>query len=225
VDALTGFTMDVAELKVGESRTYTQQYIVTVPDILTGTVTDTATATADPIETKSGTINPEGEATASTPVAQNYTLTINYWLGGTTLMTTTTQVLAYNTNYNVASPAVDGYTVDLATVNGVLTQDTTVNVYYTAIPYTLTLRYVYQDGTLAAPTRTQVLTVGANYDVVSPAIDGFTPNRARVTGTMPARNVIVTVIYIPNDTTIVIEDLETPLGLGNASINVGECIE
>ena len=42
---------------------------------------------------------------------------------------------------------------------------------------------------------------------------------------MPARDVQVTVIYLTNQVFITIDDLETPLGLGLGSENIGETIE
>ncbi len=42
---------------------------------------------------------------------------------------------------------------------------------------------------------------------------------------MPKRDVTITVIYLPNQEIIPIEDFETPLGLGLGGLNAGETIE
>ena len=68
------------------------------------------------------------------------------------------------------------------------------------------------------------LKYGTAYQVVSPAIAGYNPNTRVIAGTMPLRNVTMTVIYVPRNTAIIIDDLETPLGIG-VGINVGESIE
>jgi len=46
-----------------------------------------------------------------------------------------------------------------------------------------------------------------------------------VTGVMPPRNLTITVIYTPNGGGIIIDDYDTPLGLGNVGMNVGDCYE
>ncbi|MBO4471783.1 MAG: DUF11 domain-containing protein, partial [Clostridia bacterium] len=91
--------------------------------------------------------------------------------------------------------------------------------------YTLTIEYVYQNGRTAAETYTEVLHAGDNYDVQSPYIAGYYASQQKVTGTMPARDVMVTVIYIEPRNTITIDDFVTPLGIGLGSMNAGETIE
>ena len=67
-----------------------------------------------------------------------------------------------------------------------------------AAEYTLTVRYVYQDGTQAAEPHTEKLTEGSPYSVASPAIAGFTPDAASVSGVVGAADVNVTVTYTAN---------------------------
>ena len=91
--------------------------------------------------------------------------------------------------------------------------------------YTLTIEYIYQDGRTAAATHTEVLHAGDAYDVQSPYIAGYYASQQKVTGTMPARDVMVTVIYLEPRNTITIDDFVTPLGIGLGSMNAGETIE
>ena len=63
--------------------------------------------------------------------------------------------------------------------------------------YRLTIYYVYLDGTTAAETYYAQLDAGTEYSVPSPYIAGYTPTMEVVSGTMPARDVEWTVIYIP----------------------------
>ena len=92
--------------------------------------------------------------------------------------------------------------------------------------YKLTIEYVYQDGTEAAETYTEEkLSAGDKYNVTSPTIPGYHPSIKIVQGTMPKRDVTITVIYLPNQDIIPIDDFETPLGLGLGGINAGETIE
>ena len=89
--------------------------------------------------------------------------------------------------------------------------------------YLLTIHYRYQDGRVAGDTYTHVYKAGDVYDVLSPAIPDYRAVPVRVTGVMPGRDVEYTVIYIPED--LIPEDPDTPLGLGEVTINVGECLE
>ena len=62
--------------------------------------------------------------------------------------------------------------------------------------YTLTIQYVYSNGTVAAESYTQQVQYNAAYSVTSPVIPGYTASQTVVSGTMPARNQTVTVIYV-----------------------------
>ncbi len=64
---------------------------------------------------------------------------------------------------------------------------------------TLTIRYWYDEvgGKTAAPTYSKEETAGSKYDVTSPSIDGYSPDKANVRGTMPDEDVIIDVIYTP----------------------------
>ena len=64
--------------------------------------------------------------------------------------------------------------------------------------YNLTINYVYEDGSEAAETYTEVLDYNEAYNVTSPEITGYTADKLVVSGTMPAEEVEVTVIYTIN---------------------------
>lgn len=67
--------------------------------------------------------------------------------------------------------------------------------------YTLTIHYVFADGTPAADDYSDVLPAGAPYDVFSPAIDNYTASTNEIADVMPKRDVRYTVIYFPHATT------------------------
>lgn len=64
---------------------------------------------------------------------------------------------------------------------------------------TLTIRYWYDEvgGKTAAPTYSKEEKAGNKYDVTSPSINGYSPDKDVVRGTMPDEDVIVDVIYTP----------------------------
>ena len=90
--------------------------------------------------------------------------------------------------------------------------------------YTLTIYYKYQDGSQAARTFHEEIPVGDTYNVVSPKIPKYTATKLKIKGVMPKRNLVYTVYYYTGGT-IIIEDYETPLGLGDTIINIGDCFE
>ena len=134
--------------------------------------------------------------------------------------------------YTVAEIEVEGYTTQIEgyTVTNTLKQ-----------PYTLTVYYQYLDGTTAAPTFFEINEEGDLYDIISPVIPGYKATLLRISGTQPARNIEFVVIYIPTTTPydptdpvdpinpphgpVIIEDYETPLGLGEVNLNAGDCYE
>jgi len=71
-------------------------------------------------------------------------------------------------------------------------------VVYTAIDYTLTIDYEYEDTTTAAASHVETLNVGDLYSVDSPLIAEYTADRLNVSGTMPAADVTETVTYVLN---------------------------
>ena len=160
-------------------------------------------------------------------------LTVNYWIGTTPAADSFTNVYDSGDNYAVTSPVILGYTADQERVTGTITADTTLNVYYTVNSYNLTVTYVYLDGREAAQPYTGLVEYNTVYNVPTPAIAGFTANIAVTEGTMPARDVIYTVIYTANPAPQqeqrvpyeILEDYDTPLGIPNLSISVGEVFE
>ena len=70
-----------------------------------------------------------------------------------------------------------------------------LKLYFKLNQFQLTINYVYEDGSEAATSYNETLTVGKDYTVTSPTINGYTADKPVVSGTMPAENVEVTVIY------------------------------
>ena len=135
-----------------------------------------------------------------------HTLTVNYVIegGGVTAPATHTETVSFGSTYSVTSPAVTGYTPDVATVSGTMPDgNVTKTVTYKANSHILTVNYVIEGGGVAAPaTHTETVSFGGTYSVTSPAVTGYTPDIATVSGTMPNSNVTETVTYKANSHTI-----------------------
>lgn len=140
---------------------------------------------------------------------EKFTLTINYvgpvgdpdWVAPATY----TAELGKGEEYMVISPTVEGYTPDKDKVDGAITEDTTVTVTYTkAAPvtkYTLSIEYVGPEGDtqfVAPEDYLAELGEGEEYMVVSPTVEGYTPDKANVSGAMGTADVEETVTYSKN---------------------------
>jgi uncharacterized repeat protein (TIGR02543 family) len=66
---------------------------------------------------------------------------------------------------------------------------------YVPKEYTLTVRYVYENNSEAAVTHTEKVKYGSAYSVTSPTINGYMADQMVVSGTMPADDHAVTVVY------------------------------
>ena len=78
---------------------------------------------------------------------------------------------------------------------------TVVRIYYDRNPYTLTIHYVYPDGSTAADDYVATLKYQEDYNVASPDIKGYVPDQAIVDGEMPVHDVEVTVVYATGNET------------------------
>ena len=227
-DKLTGDEWTIVSLAVGAKETFEAAYTVTQADVTVGSVTNVATAAGDPINDPKNPDEPkkpEGEGTTETPVGKSVRLTVRYWIGTEPAADTFTSLYNYGAAYNVASPAVTGFTPDQERVTGTITENTTLDVYYTRNSYTLTIYYRYTDGGFAAESYVATMAYGEWFRIASPEIAGYTPSRAFIQDDMPARDATYVVFYSQQGNGVIIEDYDTPLGLGNVSINVGDCYE
>ena len=90
--------------------------------------------------------------------------------------------------------------------------------------FNLTINYVYQNGKRAAASYNRGgLKNGETFDITSPVIAGYTASETVVSGTIYNRDVKVTVIYTADGVNL--DDYGVPLGLGNITMNVGDCFE
>ena len=103
-------------------------------------------------------------------------------------------------SYSIATPAIEGYTTETATVTGTVGADDTVHTvtYASLAKYDLTINYVDADGNVLAEAVILSLLEGQTYSVDSPAIDGYTADTATVAGTMGTEAIVINVVYTAN---------------------------
>ena len=132
--------------------------------------------------------------------AGTYSYTVEYYIDGVKVdsLTETAQA-AYNaviSTYPDKCPA--NYRLD-KTENLPLTigvSGNVIKVYYVKNVFTLTIHYRYAEGGVAVPDHVENdLVQGTAYNVTSPAIPGYTVDKATVSGSMPAQDVTETVTY------------------------------
>lgn len=117
------------------------------------------------------------------------------------------QDLKRGETYDVTSPTIEGYTPDTTEIKGTV-QDSDIEyvVYYTKdepvnpeVPkHTVTIKYVYEDGTPAAESYVQELEEGSEYSVESPIISEYTPDQEEISGTVNDQDIEHTVVYKRN---------------------------
>lgn len=131
--------------------------------------------------------------------AKTYDYTVEYYIDGVKQDSlTVTDQAAYNaviSTYPYKCP--EGYKLE-KTENFPLTigvNENVIKVYYVKNVFTLTIHYLYADGSTAAADRVESHVPGTEYSVTSPEISGYTVDMATVSGSMPAQDVTVTVTY------------------------------
>ncbi|MBR2802920.1 MAG: InlB B-repeat-containing protein [Erysipelotrichaceae bacterium] len=118
-----------------------------------------------------------------------------------------------NIRYGAATPAApepvpaEGYTFKewSPAVDATVTKDATYVAQWMINQYELLIHYVYEDGSKAADDHQETLDYQAAYSVDSPAITGYEPDKATVSGSMPADNVEVTITYKAVDVDYTVE--------------------
>lgn len=110
---------------------------------------------------------------------------------------------SYGMSYSEISPAIPGWATDTPVVTGAYENNTDIYVKYTAAQSNLYVYYFYSDSnTEAQECYTQTIRSGDSYDVPTPAISGYTPNRTAVKGTVSnedaEKGIVAYVYYEPN---------------------------
>ncbi|NLW74754.1 MAG: MucBP domain-containing protein [Clostridiales bacterium] len=85
--------------------------------------------------------------------------------------------------YSIESPVLSGYVADQDTVSGKMgNTPVEITVTYKAKEFTLTIEYVFEDGSKAAEPYVDTKPYGTEFSVESPVIEGYEPNFPVVEG-------------------------------------------
>ena len=116
---------------------------------------------------------------------------------------------------------VDGYTG--TEKRWIRTENTTLYAHWQIQSHQLTIHYLYTDSSQAFNDYSQVLDYGQAYNVMSPTITGYTPDKAVASGIMGDEDIVITVTYAVNQYTIsfdshggtsvapIVQDYNTPV--------------
>lgn len=137
-----------------------------------------------------------------------YKLTINY-LDEDNNSLTEAYVNEYSPNsiYNIESPEIVGYTPDKEVISGTIVKNTTYNVIYSKNEYKLEINYIDTLNNVLCDKYEHVYKYGDNYNIDTPIVNGYTPNKANVSGTI-SDNLSIDVIYSRNSYLLEIEYLD-----------------
>lgn len=119
-------------------------------------------------------------------------------------------------SYDILSPSIEGWKASEERKSGRFSKTyLEFTVYYdkineptpgpgpdpTPVAHNLDIRYLYKEnGQTAAPAHHETLTKGQGFSVNSPDVSGYTPDMARIAGTMGDADLSYTVYYIKNET-------------------------
>ena len=182
-------------------------------------------------------------AAVEEPAIPTYSLIIHYLADGQSVAADFHRTYPGGAAYNVTSPTVKGYNADQAAVSGTITENLELEVHYTRQDAVLTIRYLTLDGTKLAENQVVAMKYGDTYRYTVPAFENYEAQTAAVEGTMTSASREVIVWYLPtpeinpgengtqsrihvNGTNyIMINDMMTPLGLGEIFRGSGESVE
>ncbi len=125
------------------------------------------------------------------------TLTIKYqYADGSEAFPSYTETVKYNGNYSVESPTLLGYEPNIPVVSGVMNSDgLEIIVTYLRGNPILTIDYLYPDGSQAAPSAKSAVKTGQSYNIMSPLVPGYTPDKPVISGIMRDEDIHITVTY------------------------------
>lgn len=137
-----------------------------------------------------------------------YTINVKYLYEDNTIAAPThTETLAIGSSYEIDSPLIENYSPDITKISGTIKDgDIEYIVYYKRIPetppvpdekpkHTVTIKYIYEDGTPAAESYVEELEEGNEYNVISPNIDTYEPDQPKIEGVIADDDIEHTVIY------------------------------
>ena len=135
-----------------------------------------------------------------TYVPKTYTVTVKYvYRDGATAHDAVLHTAKYGESFSVASPAIQGYAPDHATVNGVIAGDEIYTVVYSSTAGQLNIFYLYgESGAEAATPYQATLDDGSSYNVTSPFVQGYTPEASVIQGVMSPDGATYYVYYSAN---------------------------
>ncbi|MCR5296474.1 MAG: hypothetical protein K6E17_03600, partial [Clostridiales bacterium] len=236
--ALTNGNMEIT----GEGFVEGEEPIITVTGRITreGTADNTFTWTMPAGASKDNYEVDEVYGTLTITASQVYSLRIHYVYEDGTEFDSFAKDYATGESYNIASPKVAGYEPDFARTTGTMgTEDVELTVKYREVMYTLTVEFTSTaDDSQVMMSIVSQFKAGAEYHISVPTVDGYTPMKNEIVGTMPANDLEITVFMIPDEEYermtsegvrhydyITIKEYGTALGITNSVLGSGEIIE
>ena len=142
-------------------------------------------------------IGSENEPYQALSVIRPITLPVDHLYEDGSVAGKTTSVTCYAGDYYSIDPlSIKGYKADAASLCGVASANHRVSVIYRIGTYHLTIRYLYSNGTEAAPAFEGDFRYGEKYSVSTPILEGFKADYTLLEGLMDGADLELVVHYI-----------------------------
>lgn len=150
--------------------------------------------------TVSGTMGAESVNVTVTYTPNKYKLTIEYVMSnGVTAPNSDVEYIDYMSEYSIDVKTLAGYESDISVISGQMgNKDVKVTVTYIPKEYTVTVKFAVADNSIKLENKVYTFKQDEEYSIEVGGLKGFTPDMAVVTGTVNAKNEVVTVTYRQN---------------------------
>lgn len=138
----------------------------------------------------------DNDSFASLPIIQPVALRVDYAYENGAVAALSTQMSCYlGDHYLIDAPSINGYEAELSTLVGICRQSETIGVVYRPGSYSLTVRYLFPDGSEAAESYRATYRFGEPYSIPSPDVVGYLPANSLLEGHMEGGDLELTVYY------------------------------
>lgn len=130
------------------------------------------------------------------PLVQPIVLQTNFQFEDGSIAAKSSSITCYEGDYFlINAPSITGYQADAHSLVGICRAGETIRVIYQLGSYTLTVRYLYPDGSAASENYISSYRFGDTYSIPSPEVNGYLPAHSVLEGVMAGEDTILTVYY------------------------------
>lgn len=130
------------------------------------------------------------------PIVQPIDLQTDFQYEDGSIAAKSGSITCYEDDYFlIEAPSITGYEADTRTLVGICRAGENIRVIYRLGSYTLTVRYLYPDGSEASENYVSSYRFGDTYSIPSPMVSGYLPANTILEGIMAGEDTVLTVYY------------------------------